>query len=224
MINSNNPYVSNIKNVVLLGKGSLSIKVGNYLIEKFNLVLIVPDKPEPTWTDSLQNWSISNKIPYLDSGDFNHIDDKLREIGYKPDDIDLYISIFYGKIISKEFISSHNVILNLHNAPLPKYRGVNPINWALKNNETMHGVTIHKISQGIDDGPILGKILYPIYPEIEEVEDVYNKSLDYGWLLFKDVFGKIEYTLDNSYDQSTDFSYYSNKDKDKLQERLNFRR
>ena len=85
----------------------------------------------------------------------------------------------------------------------------------MKNDESYHGITIHKISEGIDDGDILGKLVYPIYPDVEEVEDVYNKSLEYGFLLFKDVMSKINFCLSNAtaqsdYDETP--SYYSNKD------------
>jgi methionyl-tRNA formyltransferase len=204
-------------NVVLLGKGDLSIKVAEYCKLNFNLSLVIPDKPEPTWTGSLQNWCIKNNVPYIESGNFKDLD--------KTQKFDLGISIFYGKIIKKEFISRCEKIINLHNAPLPKYRGVRPINWALKNNEKYHGITIHEITEGIDDGPIIGKLTYPTYPEIEEVEDVYRKSLDYGWLLFKDVISKIEYAYNNSSPQKDlESSYYSNKEIKNLGDRSNFKR
>jgi len=203
-------------NIVLLGKGDLSIKVADFLTKKnFNLT-IIPDKPEPTWADSLQEWAIKNNVKFIESGryqDYNNLEK-----------IDLAISIFYGKIIKKDFIEKCEKIINLHNAPLPKYRGVRPINWALKNNEDYHGVTIHQITEGIDDGPILGKITYPIFPEIEEVEDVYKKSLEYGWVLFKDVFSKLDFIYKNSKKQGNDFSYYSNKDINKLGNRIDFKR
>ena len=204
-------------NVVLLGKGDLSIKVAEYCKEYFNLSLVIPDKPEPKWTGSLQNWCIDNDVPYIESGDFKDLDEGCK--------FDLGISIFYGKIIKKGFIDKCEKIINLHNAPLPKYRGVRPINWALKNNEKYHGVTIHEITEGIDDGPIVGKLTYPIYPEIEEVDDVYRKSLDYGWLLFKDVISKIGYAYSNSLIQdNSKSSYYSNKEIKDLGNRLDFKR
>ena len=203
-------------NIVLLGKGDLSIKVADFLIEKnFNLT-IIPDKPEPTWSSSLQGWAIKNNVKFVESGRYQDYDNLEK--------IDLAISIFYGKIIKKDFIEKCEKIINLHNAPLPKYRGVRPINWALKNNEDYHGVTIHQITEGIDDGPILGKITYPIFPEIEEVEDVYKKSLEYGWILFKDVFSKLDFIYKNSKKQGNDFSYYSNKDINKLGNRIDFKR
>jgi len=201
--------------VVLLGKGELAIKAAEWFKNNHQLVSIVPDLPEPTWTDSLSKWAKENNIPIVESGKY----EDLSGVNF-----DLCMSIFYGRIIKKSFIDSCKSIINLHNAPLPKYRGVRPINWALKNKETEHGVTIHKIAEGIDNGDILGKITFPIYPEIEEVEDVYKKSLEYGWLLFKDVMTKYDFCLENAKTQDNDYSYYSNKDISRLGDRSDFRR
>ena len=126
------------------------------------------------------------------------------------------MSVFYGKIVKKDFIESCGEVINLHNSPLPYYKGVRPINWAMKNGEKYHGVTLHRIAPGIDDGPIYGQLTYPIYPQVESVEDVYNKSLWYGWMLFKDVMDKFEHL--EPYPQEGEGSYYSSKDVDKLGE------
>ena len=206
-------------NVVLLGKGKLAVQAAEWIKQNHNLLCVVPENPEPTWTESLSDWCGENNVRTIESGLFTDVPEDME--------IDLAISIFYGKIFKSPFINRCKNIINLHNAPLPKYRGVRPINWALKNNETYHGVTIHKIHKGIDDGDILGSVTYPIYPEIEEVEDVYNKALDYGFILFKDVMSKIDYCADNATPQSTikqEPSYYSNKQNSLLQERSDFRR
>ena len=60
----------NKKNVVLLGKGTLAIKVANWFFENENLVAIVPDMPEPTWTDSLKDWAISKGVTVIESGHY----------------------------------------------------------------------------------------------------------------------------------------------------------
>ena len=201
--------------IILLGKGDLAIKVAEWIKQNHDLSLVVPDYPEPTWSSSLSEWCINNKVDYISTGDYRDISD--------VSNVDLVISVFYGKIIKNDFILKVKNIINLHNAPLPKYRGVRPINWALKNGELEHGVTIHKITKGIDDGEILGKVTYPIYPEIEEVIDVYNKSLDYGWLLFLDVMTKYEYVINNTVIQNEKISsYYSNRDIPNLGDRGDF--
>ena len=66
---------------------------------------------------------------------------------------------------------------------MPRYRGVRCINWALKNGEVEHGVSLHEIIQGIDEGPIYAQIKFSIYSDFEEVIDVFNRSLNYSFQL-----------------------------------------
>tara|TARA_Y100001972_G_scaffold128598_1_gene190448 strand:- start:2429 stop:3073 length:645 start_codon:yes stop_codon:yes gene_type:complete len=206
-----------VKKVIVLGKGELCIKICQWFNNHpgYDLHLVVPVIPEPKWTQSLIQWCWENEITYLETGNNKHISDEDLLSS------DLVVSIFYDKIIKKDFIDKCNKIINLHNAPLPKYRGVSPINWALKNNEKEHGVTIHEISPGIDDGNIIGQIKYSIYPEFEEVIDVYNKAIQYGYILFKNTIPLIDYITPEKQDESKS-SYYSNKENHLLKERANF--
>jgi methionyl-tRNA formyltransferase len=111
----------------------------------------------------------------------------------------------------------------LHNAPLPKYRGVSPINWALKNGEIEHGLTIHEITPGIDDGPIIAQLKYSIYPEFDEVIDVYKRSLEYGWTLFQQTMPLIDNVQARPQNDSQ-ASYYSKLDNPRLGDRSGFTR
>tara|TARA_R100001244_G_C5165699_1_gene131407 strand:- start:1512 stop:2162 length:651 start_codon:yes stop_codon:yes gene_type:complete len=205
------------KKVIVLGKGELCVKICNWLHNHplYNIHLVVPVIPEPKWTQSLTEWCSQNQVNHLKTGNNEHIkDNDLKST-------DLVISVFYDKIIKSSFINKCNRIINLHNAPLPKYRGVSPINWALKNEEKEHGVTIHEISPGIDDGDILGQVKYSIYPEFEEVIDVYNKSILYGYDLFIKTIPLIDKIVPQKQNES-ESSYYSNKENNLLKERTNF--
>ena len=171
------------KRAVVIGKGTLAIRVADWFLNSpdHDLIEIVPVVPEPTWTDSFARWAEANDIPYPESGHYKD----LGAINSHDATIDLVFSVFYDKIIKEWFIARCARILNLHNGPLPRYRGVSPINWALKNNETKHGVTIHEITPGIDDGPIVAQLEYSIYPEFDEVREVYQRAIEYGWVLFQ---------------------------------------
>lgn len=133
----------------------------------------------------------------------------------------MVFSVFYGKVVKKWFIDKCHKILNLHNAPLPRYRGLSPINWALKNNEIKHGVTIHEISEGIDDGPIYAQIEYSIYPEFDEVIDVYKRTLEYDWLLFCQTMPILDKIVPRPQDNQL-ATYYDAKQMDLLHERRSF--
>jgi methionyl-tRNA formyltransferase len=182
-----------VQTVLLMGKGELAVRAAEWFLRSpaYDLVGVVPVIPEPRWTASLSAWAAANDVKIVESGHYKSIPNVLDEAWR----VDLAFSIFYDKIIKDWFIQKCDRILNLHNGPLPRYRGVSPINWALKNGEAEHGVTIHEITPGIDDGPIVAQIKYSIYPEMDEVIDVYNRGLEYGWTLFQQtmpIVGKIE--------------------------------
>ena len=165
-----------MSSAIVLGKGSLAIRVADWFrrAEPYELTAVVPVVPEPAWTDSLITWADENDVDYVASGHFADLEG-VRDSSWT---VDVVFSVFYDKIIPAWFIEKCGRILNLHNSPLPRYRGVSPINWALKNGEREHGVTIHEITPGIDDGPILAQVKYSIYPEIDEVRDVYGRALE----------------------------------------------
>ena len=73
--------------------------------------------------------------------------------GFKPD---LLLSIAGNQIFKKKLIElAPKGCLNLHTALLPKYRGLMPSFWVLKNNELYMGVSVFFVDEGIDNGPIL---------------------------------------------------------------------
>jgi methionyl-tRNA formyltransferase len=72
---------------------------------------------------------------------------------YSPD---LLISIGGNQIFKLPLIQmATKGCLNLHTALLPKYRGLMPSFWVLKNNEVKTGVSVFFVDEGIDSGPIV---------------------------------------------------------------------
>jgi len=70
--------------------------------------------------------------------------------------IDLIISFRSLRILSDYIISFLPYgAFNVHFGPLPHYAGVNAQCWAIFNGEKKHGVTLHRIDEGIDTGDIV---------------------------------------------------------------------
>jgi methionyl-tRNA formyltransferase len=79
--------------------------------------------------------------------------DKIRE--HSPD---LLISIAGNQIFKRDLIHlPRKGTLNLHTALLPKYRGLMPTFWVLKNEDKITGVSVFFVDEGIDSGPIIVK-------------------------------------------------------------------
>lgn len=204
------------KNVVVLGKGELAVRVAEWFQSNpsYALRCVVPNRPPSPWTAELDVWAKAHGVPVVESG----ISDDVPQ-----ETIDLAVSVTYDKIIRPSFIARCGRIINIHNGPLPRYRGVNPINWALKNGEQQHGVTIHEITPGVDDGPIIAQILFAIDPDTDEVIDVYQRCMEQGWHLFEDTMSRF-WEIDPVPQDHSQATHYTKKDFGGLGDRSFFTR
>ena len=76
---------------------------------------------------------------------------------------DLFVSMSFNQIFRKEIINVPRLkTINCHAGKLPFYRGRNILNWAIINDETEFGITVHYIDEGIDTGDIILQNTYPI--------------------------------------------------------------
>ncbi len=200
---------SDVTQVVLLGKGDLAIRVGQWLQESPDYVLawVVPVLPEPAWTGSLQGWAKASGVGVVETGRWQDL-----PASFEPD---LALSIFCHQIFPPAFIDRCGRILNLHNSLLPRYRGMTPINWALKNGERSHGVTLHEITPDVDAGPIVDQLHYPIDPEQDEVIDVYRRALEHGWTLMARCLPHLT-TLPARPQDDAEATHYTARDLDRL--------
>ena len=84
---------------------------------------------------------------------------------YNPD---ILISIAGNEIFKKPLIKlAPQGCLNLHTGLLPKYRGLMPTFWALKNNEKEVGVSVFYVDTGIDSGPIVVQRRVPVRNRVQ---------------------------------------------------------
>ena len=73
----------------------------------------------------------------------------------KKMDADLAIVVAYGQIIPKEYLSlTKKGFINIHASILPKWRGAAPIQRAIMNLDSEIGISIMKINEKLDSGPI----------------------------------------------------------------------
>lgn len=84
--------------------------------------------------------------------------DELRSL--EPD---LIAVAAYGQILPQALLDiPRHGCLNVHTSLLPRYRGAAPIQWAILNGDRETGVTIMKISLGLDAGDIVSQVTTPV--------------------------------------------------------------
>ncbi|MFI5265420.1 MAG: methionyl-tRNA formyltransferase, partial [Candidatus Levyibacteriota bacterium] len=133
--------------IVFFGSGYYTIPI----IEKLRdvgLVLVVTVEGEGELIDYLKK----EKIPYLYSRLVNKNElSKIQDL--EPD---LGVLASFGAFIPKSVIESFpRGILNIHPSLLPKHKGPSPIQYTILDGIRHTGISIIKLDDQIDHGPIL---------------------------------------------------------------------
>lgn len=128
---------------------------------KSPIAAVVTQSPKPTGRrqiltySPIDKWAHDHKIPIFYSS---------RELLDANLDIELGVLASYGEIIKKEVIDLFpKGILVIHPSLLPKYRGASPVPAAIKNGDGKTGVSIIKMDEKMDHGPIVSQFKEEIY-------------------------------------------------------------
>lgn len=79
---------------------------------------------------------------------------------------DLMVVAAYGQILSKDVLLVPKVgTVNVHASLLPKYRGAAPVAYAILSGEKQTGVTIIKVTPGLDSGDMVLQDAIDILPD-----------------------------------------------------------
>jgi methionyl-tRNA formyltransferase len=86
---------------------------------------------------------------------------------------EISVAVFYDQIIKEPLLSvAPRGFTNVHPGKLPWYRGRAAIHWALMNNESEIGVTVHLMSSRVDSGDVLVQTTVPV-----SFEDTYGSVI-----------------------------------------------
>lgn len=79
---------------------------------------------------------------------------------------DISVVVAYGHILKREVLDVPRLgSVNLHASLLPELRGAAPINWAIARGYDETGVTVMRMVEAMDAGPIIHRVREPILPD-----------------------------------------------------------
>lgn len=122
-----------------------------------SLIICGEDKPKnrglKVYPPPVKVWAIENDITFLQPQKLDsEVGRELSVVGCR-----LFVVASYGKIIPKEILNiPEHGTLNIHPSMLPRLRGPSPIQELILREETP-GVTIIKLDEKVDHGPILAQ-------------------------------------------------------------------
>lgn len=154
------------KTIVFFGTDDFSlITLKNLVGSGYNISAVVtkPDsksgRGQQLEMPVVKEFALKKNIEVWQPEKISDIDDKIKILGF--DTIGILVS--FGKIIPTSTIDLFSLgIINVHPSLLPKYRGPSPIETTIENGDKLTGVSIMKLTSGVDDGPIYGQIVHQL--------------------------------------------------------------
>lgn len=140
-----------------------------------SLIGIVASALRPDCLEGLRVLAGREQVPFAiqpGSGSLAYLD-FLRQI--RSLDPDFIIVHSYSRRLPSDLLAcARQGAVNVHSALLPRYRGPNPVQWAIIAGERETGVTLHHLSQEFDGGDIVAQRALPIAFE-DTWRDVYSR-------------------------------------------------
>jgi len=129
--------------------------------------------------------ALKHNLKFLEIGNFLGQLDQLEIRNF-----DLILVYAFGEIIPKELLNLPKYgFWNIHPSLLPKYRGPSPIAIPLINGDETTGVTIIKMDEEIDHGPIIAQQSLTI-EKTDKRPDLEKKLTNLGFEMFKKIVGE----------------------------------
>lgn len=198
-------------NIVFMGTPEFSIPTLDLLIRnKFNIIRVYTQPPKKSKrgqkvnSSPIEEYCKKNKINFTSPEILNN---EKEFKSFKELSANLIIVVAYGKIIPKNFLKTVKFgFINIHASLLPKWRGAAPIQRAIMNGDKSLGVSIMKINENLDSGPVLASKEFELDRNKTHGEIEKKLAFEGANLLFENLknieAGNIKF-IDQDHDQAT---------------------
>jgi methionyl-tRNA formyltransferase len=93
---------------------------------------------------------------------------------------ELSVVVAYGQILKREILDlPPRGSINVHASLLPELRGAAPINWAIIRGHEVTGITVMRMVERMDAGPVILQVREPILPD-ESASDLASRLSELG--------------------------------------------
>jgi len=105
---------------------------------------------------------------------------------------DLSVVVAYGHILKPEILDLPSLgSVNVHASLLPQLRGAAPVNWAIIRGHEQTGVTVMRMVEAMDAGPIIHQLSEPISDE-DSASELMSRLSELGSLALREALGSIK--------------------------------
>ena len=149
--------------------------------------------------------------------------DEIKDRKFRPAleklNIDLLLVFAFGHIISEDLLNvAKHGSFNIHTSLLPKYRGAAPIQRSLINCDKETGISFMKMDAGLDTGPVLQSIKFPIEEGMntEDLEEIMSDISSRNIIQTIDSIEKNNFTLTQQNENESSYAPKVTKDEARI--------
>jgi methionyl-tRNA formyltransferase len=176
--------------VVFCGEKPLALQCLKFLLSRpgVEIASVCTRRRSPVWWGEqvLLNFCEEEGLPIRRRDD-------LKNLEY-----DYLISVLYPFVIEETHIKrAKKLALNLHEAPLPRWRGCNGYTHAILSGDTHYGTILHRMDPKLDAGDLIAKETFPLHGN-ETAKELYTRTSRISYRLFRNWIPRVflgEYSL-----------------------------
>jgi methionyl-tRNA formyltransferase len=157
--------MSSRRRILLIGQGATTLSALQSLLDQFDVVGLVRSN-DPG--DAAIQLAAAARVELFADTSLAGVGRAIRQAD--PDGV---VVSSYDRILPADLIATRPFV-NVHYAPLPRYRGRATVNWAIINGESRCAISIHSLVPGLDAGGILFQQFVPI-GATDTVTDLYER-------------------------------------------------
>lgn len=158
--------ISGLPSVVVLGYGPTTETALRSLVPCTRIDALIRDRTSDD--DGAVQFARRHKIPLLGPTSPKQLEKLISNIA--PDCV---VISSYDRILGPPLINICPFV-NVHYAPLPRYRGRAPVNWAIIQGEPTAAISIHLVDEGLDSGSLLYQEEIPL-TDLDTVTTAYER-------------------------------------------------
>jgi phosphoribosylglycinamide formyltransferase-1 len=155
--------------ILISGRGSnmeALLKAAQNPACPYEPVLVLSNKPDAAGLEKARSFGVATKaVDHKPFGKDRELFERAVDAELKAANVQLIALAGFMRVLTPWFVNEWTGrLINIHPSLLPKYPGVDTHKRCLEAGDLVHGCTVHQVTAGVDEGPIIGSAEIDIRP------------------------------------------------------------
>ena len=161
--------------ILISGRGSnmeALLKAAQDTACPYEPVLVMSNKPDAGGLEKARSFGIATKaIDHKTFGKDREAFERVMDAELRLAGVELVALAGFMRVLTPWFVNEWaGRLVNIHPSLLPKYPGVDTHKRCLEARDTVHGCTVHQVTAGVDEGPVIGQAEIDVRPGDTEAD------------------------------------------------------